>query len=369
MSDKKKIKQQQRSTNARVARDSKREMSTEYLEAPVAIGRSSKTGNRRPMSRRMRGSEYVADYTAGSVSNVFSGLSYEINPGLAATFPRLSVEASVWEQYRVYALRVRVVPTVATSTNGSLILSPDYDSNDRNQVTEREALNAADSVQGNIWMEVACELDVAAIHASGPRKYIRSSNVPWGKIDYDAARVHVASTTTTANLLVGKVWIDYDIEFFKPVYLSSLDNSPTTMAMFGSTTNQNLTTGTATKVLFPTLVTNPLIIVDTASSYVLPRGCYHVIVCVTVADDTSEGFQGLVEILQDGAALTPVRASTLVYNESKSATNLTAVVQAILTSTGTNAFTVSATLTGAAGILSLPGNGTTGSRTITFRPV
>nr|URG17122.1 MAG: coat protein [Narnaviridae sp.] len=184
--------------------------------APVAVSSMQKSMQTTMRSRRIKNSEFIDDLFPIST---FAIQSYVINPGLAESFPWLSTQATNWQQYRFHSLRYRFVTRTGTSTIGSVILSPEYNSADNAPTSERQAMNTMDAVEDVVWKEVSTTLNVAAMFALGPRKQIRSSNIAGDTTVYDAGVMHACLAFVGAapsNQSVGKLWVDYDVELFVP---------------------------------------------------------------------------------------------------------------------------------------------------------
>lgn len=201
-----------------IAKDKKREKEEKRImkieKAPVAMSQTQRfpsRGGRR--SWRFTGSELIGDVRG---STAFSTTRYPINPGLERSFPWLSGEADKWEQYKFHSLRYRYVPRCATTTVGSILMSPDYNVRDNPPTTELQAADTYGAVESSAWVGTTCALDVAAMFPFGPRKMIRQSFVAGELNLYDAANFYMSTTGMTGADLVGKLWVDYDVEFFIP---------------------------------------------------------------------------------------------------------------------------------------------------------
>lgn len=184
--------------------------------APVAVSSMQRSGFTNTRSRRIKNSEFIEDLFPNSN---FAIQSYAINPGLAASFPWLSTQATNWQQYRFHSLRYRFVTRTGTGTTGSVILSPEYNSSDQPPTDERQAMNSMDAVEDVVWKEVSTTLNVAAMFPLGPRKQIRSQSMAGDTTVYDAGVLHAVLAyvgSAPSNTSVGKLWVDYDVELFVP---------------------------------------------------------------------------------------------------------------------------------------------------------
>jgi hypothetical protein len=192
--------------------------------APQAAAAAYARGQR-SAEPRIRGSfrstrivhrELVASITGSSsfaVANTFA-----LNPGLAATFPWLSTQALGWEQYKFHKLRFCYYSRCSTATPGSMMLVPDYDAADAQPTTEIVASAYRDVVEEVPWVtEFCCDLDPKAMIEPGDRKYVRTQALA-ANLDvktYDSGQMFVCTTDGSATNW-GKLWVEYDVEFFVP---------------------------------------------------------------------------------------------------------------------------------------------------------
>jgi hypothetical protein len=181
-------------------------------------------------STRIRHRELVASVSGSSTFTVSSTLA--LNPGLAATFPWLSTQALGWEQYRFHALKFCEYTRCATSTAGSLMLVPDYDAADAAPSTETIASAYRDVVEDVPWVPlISCPLDPRAMCGPGQRKFIRTGALA-ANLDvktYDSGTMFVCTTDGSATNW-GKLWVEYDVEFFVP-QLSAAGSPPNSVSI------------------------------------------------------------------------------------------------------------------------------------------
>jgi hypothetical protein len=185
--------------------------------APVA------TSNLQTFPRSKRQNSYsisnseLVDSVAGSNSGVLLVRRYAINPGLSDSFPYLAAIAARWQQYRFKRLMYRFVTRSPTSTPGSVILSPEYDPNESPPSAESSATNTMGAVEDVAWKNLSCQLDISAMFPLGPRKYVRHGPMLFGdRLAYDSGEMRVCTINNETVNAVGKLWVDYEIEFFVP---------------------------------------------------------------------------------------------------------------------------------------------------------
>lgn len=196
--------------------------------------------------------ELIANVTGSSAFTVSNTVN--LNPGLAASFPWLSNQAIGWETYRFHALRFCYLARCGTDTPGSTLLTVDYDPNDGAALTEQFAASYVDSREDAVWKDNYLTCRPAAMFSVGPQKFVRnvSSNIAGSDIRlYDAGTFFVCTTDGTA-VNWGKLYVEYDVEFFTPqtpptglsavAYLFNTQATATTANPFGTTAST--TTGT-----------------------------------------------------------------------------------------------------------------------------
>jgi len=159
--------------------------------------------------------ELVNSLTGSTAFTVATTL--QMNPGLSATFPWLSVQAQGWEQYRFNRLKVCYYTRTASTTPGSVMIVPDYDAADAAPSTEQVASSYEDVQEDAPWKDIDCTLRPSSMHALGPRKFTRSAALA-ANLDiktYDVGNVFLCTVDGTA-VNWGKVWVEYDVTFFTP---------------------------------------------------------------------------------------------------------------------------------------------------------
>jgi hypothetical protein len=228
------------------------------------------------------------------IDNVISSVDfrtyvYDLNPGLAASFPWLSTMAADWQQYRFHTLRFRYVTRSATSVGGSVMLCPTYNPKQVVPTDERTLMNAASSVEDAPWKNFYCPLDVNGMFPTGPRKWIREGAAAGDLSTYDVGRLFVGTTGNSGiseDLTMGKLWVDYDVEFFLPVTettISELRNSTQTVIL--ATIDQNVTDATLTQVKMGSIRSNPcgIAIDGPETQLTFPKGNFTIWIQVNVA--------------------------------------------------------------------------------------
>lgn len=143
--------------------------------------------------------------------------SFALNPGLAATFPWLSIMAQGWEQYRFRKLKFCYYTRTGSNIPGSVILAPDYDAADAAPASEQIASAFEDVAEDAPWKDIECVCAQLSMAAGTTRHFTRSGALA-ANLDvktYDVGNLHLCTVDGTA-VNWGKLWVEYDIEFFVP---------------------------------------------------------------------------------------------------------------------------------------------------------
>jgi len=307
-----------------------------------------KTGRGFRVSHR----ELVLSSVAGSTG--FTVQSFlRLNPGLAATFPWLSVQAAQWEQYCCHKLIAEWVPIAPSSTQGDIILSPNYDASDPQPTTETQAANNFGTVTNSVWFPHRLVMDVRSMMGLGPRRYVRICAVAGDIKTFDIGTLAVCSNNETGTGAIGKLFLDYDFEFFTPQNDPSPATTPLYTSLFGRiTSNQTFTTATPAVFNWNSLVYDPLSIgAGSSGTFTPPAGVYRITAHMTFSDSSNEAFTAAAVLLKNGVTLsTPIQTQigpvTIAVNGT-----LDTSIEGIVPLNGTDTVAIQVTLIGAAGTL------------------
>lgn len=143
--------------------------------------------------------------------------SFPLNPGMSKTFPWLSSMARSWEQYKFHKLKFCYFTRTGSTTVGSMMMAPDYDAADTAPQSEQIASSYEDVTEDAPWKDIVCNLPPSRLNSNLQRKFLRSG--PLGpNLDiksYDSGNLFVI-TIDGQNVNWGKLWVEYDVEFFIP---------------------------------------------------------------------------------------------------------------------------------------------------------
>jgi len=150
----------------------------------------------------------------------FNVTTFNINPGLATTFPWLSPQALGYESYKFNALHIEYDHTINEFTGlGRIVMAPDYDSSDSPPTSMIQAEQMVDNVMGAVTRDWKCTLRPRGMGIIGPKRYTRSGALSANEDIklYDIAQLHVCTSGQTTNAVeIGQLWIVYDVTLFEP---------------------------------------------------------------------------------------------------------------------------------------------------------
>jgi len=222
----------------------------------------------------------------------------EIQPGLTMG-DWLATESSGWEQYVMRQLRYHWVPIVGTTADGDINMILDYNPLGTPPSDSTAASENQDMVQGSIFVPhtlVARPKDL--MNATGKRKWVRTAlDFVGDRKTYDCGRIMLASegcSTLTPGARLGKLWVDFVIDFYVPTTPNSQSVGFCRVAQFVLGDNQILPSAATTALVGWTERTNNVgVTVDASGVFELPQGCYKVDIGVeldTATAATASGF-------------------------------------------------------------------------------
>jgi len=165
-------------------------------------------------SCRVQHKEFIQNVTGTTAFTV--AVFLPLNPGLSGTFPWLANIANNFEQYRVHRMYFCYLTRTGTNVPGSVLMAPDYDAMDAQPVSEQILSNYAEIVEDAPWKDICCNLKPAGMHALGPKKFVRNGQVPNQDLKTTDIGSFILATVDGTAVSWGKLWVEYDIEFFEP---------------------------------------------------------------------------------------------------------------------------------------------------------
>lgn len=177
----------------------------------------------------LRHREYIGDITA---SANFSLTSYDINPGLASTFPWLSGVAKNYEQYLItgmifeYKTLSADYTTAASAALGYVAMATQYNSlsppfQDKIHMENYEFANSAKPSESFIH-PIECK---RSLTPTDPL-YVRTGPVESTADQrlYDLGDFQIATGGNSGSGILGELWCTYEICFFKPKMIDADDD-------------------------------------------------------------------------------------------------------------------------------------------------
>lgn len=323
--------------------------------AGIATARSAPTSQPR-ISSTSKGSHVAHREFVGTVNGsvAFTANKFVCNPGMAATFPWLSVQAGQWEQYRFNRLRFKYLTRTATTTVGSVLMAPDYDPSDSAPASEAAVSTYQDCVEDAVWVEsLVCELSVASMFPNGLKKFVRSGAVGLEDLKlYDAANFFLCTLEEASSAAIGKLWVEYDVDFFTPQVAPSGDPISSHTSSYEDNATQGLVTAVAEPLLFSDLVADPLGIGPAVVGvFTPPRGSYRVEAFCTVEDSAAETLTAVLRLFKNGAGAGNING--FIQHAVTAGGSVQVSVSDIVNCDGSDTFQIQLTATGAAGALTV----------------
>jgi hypothetical protein len=177
----------------------------------------------------VRHREYLQDINS---TTVFTNQSFDLNPGLVATFPWLSQLAVGFEQYKfrglVFEFKSLSSDSIVTSSNGALgavIMATQYNALNANfpdkKTMENYEFANSDKPSRSFFHPVECKASLTTV----TNLYVRSSAVPSNADQrlYDLGNFQIATVgMQSATGVLGELWCTYEIELYKPKLVAAL---------------------------------------------------------------------------------------------------------------------------------------------------
>jgi len=168
--------------------------------------------------------EYIGDISGTSA---FTLRSYNINPGLAKTFPWLSTLAANYEEYKIHGMIFEYRSTSAewngsTQALGTVILATEYNSTRPSFANKIAMENHEYAVSGKPSANILHGIECARNQSALSEQYVRQGYnlFPSGSTGdqrfADFGEFQLATQGFTGTPVVGELWVSYCIELLKP---------------------------------------------------------------------------------------------------------------------------------------------------------
>ncbi len=190
---------------------------------------------------RVQHREYIGEVFS---TTGFTLSSYPINPGMGVTFPWLSAVAASYEQYRMHGVVFEYKSTSAVALNstntalGTVIMITEYDAT-KPVFTDKRSME-------NYVYCVSCPPSVSAMHPVECARqanvlddlYVRSGTLA-SSSDLrfsDLGTFQIATVgMQQAGVIIGELWVTFDIELIKPRLPTSITSNPNTHYIYDGT--------------------------------------------------------------------------------------------------------------------------------------
>jgi hypothetical protein len=257
--------------------------------------------------------EFIQNVTG--TTNFTVALFLALNPGLAGTFPWLANIANNFEQYRVHKMRFCYLTRTGTNIPGSVLMAPDYDASDAQPVSEQIMSNYAEIVEDAPWKDICCNLRPSGMHALGPKKFVRNGLVPGQDLKTTDVGTFILATVDGTAVNWGKVWVEYDVEFFEPQLNPSGSSLASTAQGTAGTTVAVISAGLA---IAGSLISS---VVGNVVSFqnLVPGGEYFISSGATTSA-AGQGFSALVGITLKNSFLTSASPMGITFTVNQGVT-------------------------------------------------
>jgi len=183
-------------------------------------------------SIRFHHREYIGDVSM--TGPAFSSKTYNVNPGLPATFPYLSSVAGCFQEYSfkgiIFEFKTTSAASITSGTNtamGSVMMAAQYRSDAPPFTNKLSLLNEMWSVDTVPSASVMLPIECAPVESVMDKQYVRSGPVTGDIKMFDLCSVTVATQggQSGQNNIVGELWVSYDVELKKPSLSGSVGAS------------------------------------------------------------------------------------------------------------------------------------------------
>lgn len=232
----------------------------------------------------IRHREYIGEVVTGA-ANTFSAATFQINPGLSATFPWLSGIAQQYQEYSFKGLVFHYVSTSGDSVGSTttslpvVMMATQYKGNSTTFTDKVSLLNSHFASDARASEDFCHPVECDPRENPFNVQYVRGAAPPVGDdiMMYDLGKFTIATTgSQAANVTVGELWATYEVELKKPL-ATEVSNTysetafltrtgATNSAFFGTAgaggtiDNIGITFPSATTMLFPTGITGSFLI-------------------------------------------------------------------------------------------------------------
>lgn len=151
-------------------------------------------------------------------SSIYDVASYAINPGLAETFPWLYNTAKNYEKYKVRKLIVSLLTNTGSQSVGTYGMAIDFNAADSAPNTEQQLMAFQGATNSSVWNSCKLVVDKMNRESAYRELFVRTAAVPSGEDikTFDLGTLYVYTVGAANDVLLGKLYLEYEIEFFTP---------------------------------------------------------------------------------------------------------------------------------------------------------
>lgn len=175
--------------------------------------------------------EFVTDIYAPSVAGAFQNTTWDLNPGIARSFPWLSQVACNYEEYEfeqlIFTYKSNVTDFVASNGQvGTCLTATQYNANDLPFSSKTEMMHYEGAVDSKTTDNVVSGVECDPTKNSGaPGKYVRAGPpIPGQDLKtYDLGVFNLAvsnAPASFANQALGELWVSYTVRLRKKKFFS-----------------------------------------------------------------------------------------------------------------------------------------------------
>jgi len=178
-------------------------------------------------STRVQHREFIGNVFSGAAQtfNLVSPSGSSINPGTATVFPWLSKVASNFIEYKINSMAFHYVSTSGEFTSGSsgnaalgsVNMCVQYNATVTPYTSKAQMLNEEGAVSVVPSRDAVLHVKVQP-QSVLKRQYVRGpgASAQYDPLMYDLGVIYVACDgNPTANIVLGEIWLDYDITLYK----------------------------------------------------------------------------------------------------------------------------------------------------------
>lgn len=197
-----------------------------HYVAPAAVG--TRVITKTPALRRSPGNSFKVSnrencfpVIAQQDSNIYSVVTFNVQPGLGAIFPLLSNTAKTFTRYKIKYC-VDFVSNVGSSAPGTIFMAQDTNINENPPASVSQLMSYAGAVSSNVWSGSSFPSNRMMARANDKKLFTRYGSLgPDEDIKlYDTASIFVAlsgldlTTATPPGTVIGQLYINYECTFY-----------------------------------------------------------------------------------------------------------------------------------------------------------